>query len=76
MKHSADRILTTHVRSRPRSTTVTEYVFAHERREAVSEDARCSTLFAGFGAMDPDTVYAKHAAFAAGARIGSESLWK
>ena len=44
MKHSADRILTTHVGSLPRSAAVTEYVFAREHGEAVSEEAGRRTL--------------------------------
>ncbi len=38
MKHSTDRILTTHVGSLPRSKAVTDVIFARERDDAVDPD--------------------------------------
>jgi 5-methyltetrahydropteroyltriglutamate--homocysteine methyltransferase len=37
MKHSTERILTTHVGSLPRSKKVTDLVFAKENNQAVDE---------------------------------------
>jgi 5-methyltetrahydropteroyltriglutamate--homocysteine methyltransferase len=45
-------------------------------RERVIAGTDCGfSTFAGFGAVDPDIVYAKLAAMAAGARIASGRLW-
>ena len=45
-------------------------------RERVIAGTDCGfSTFAGFGAVDPDIVYAKLAAMAVGARIASEILW-
>jgi len=45
-------------------------------RERVIAGTDCGfSTFAGFGAVDPDIVYAKLSAMAAGARIASRRLW-
>ena len=45
-------------------------------RERVIAGTDCGfSTFAGFGAVDPDIVYAKLAALVEGARIASERLW-
>jgi len=45
-------------------------------RERVIAGTDCGfSTFAGFGAVDPDIVYAKLASMAAGARIASRRLW-
>ena len=45
-------------------------------RERVIAGTDCGfSTFAGFGAVDPDIVYAKLAAMAAGAQIASKRLW-
>lgn len=44
MKHSSERILTTHVGSLPRSKAVTDVVFARERGETLDEAAAEATL--------------------------------
>jgi 5-methyltetrahydropteroyltriglutamate--homocysteine methyltransferase len=45
-------------------------------RERVIAGTDCGfSTFAGFGAVDPDIVYAKLAAMAEGARIASRRLW-
>jgi 5-methyltetrahydropteroyltriglutamate--homocysteine methyltransferase len=46
-------------------------------RERVMAGTDCGfSTFAGFGAVDPDIVYAKLAALAEGARIASARLWR
>lgn len=44
MKTSTDRILTTHVGSLPRSKTVTDYVFAHEKGEVTDQAGMDATI--------------------------------
>jgi len=45
-------------------------------RERVIAGTDCGfSTFAGFGAIDPDIVYAKLAALADGATIASERIW-
>ena len=44
MKHSADRILTTHVGSLPRSQAVTDVLFARERNEASDAPAAAAVI--------------------------------
>jgi 5-methyltetrahydropteroyltriglutamate--homocysteine methyltransferase len=44
MKHSSDRILTTHVGSLPRSQAVTDVVFARENEDATEPPEAASTL--------------------------------
>lgn len=46
-------------------------------RERVMAGTDCGfSTFAGFGAVDPDIVYAKLAAMSEGAKIASQSLWR
>ena len=44
MKHSSDRILTTHVGSLPRSQAVTDVLFARERAEVSNESAAAAVI--------------------------------
>src|ERR1700743_2294786 len=44
MKHSVDRILTTHVGSLPRSQAVTEVLFARERNEVGNAQAAAAII--------------------------------
>jgi 5-methyltetrahydropteroyltriglutamate--homocysteine methyltransferase len=46
LKHSSDRILTTHVGSLPRSQAVTEILFARDRQSPLDEEAARSTMAA------------------------------
>lgn len=46
MKHSKERILTTHVGSLPRSQAVTDVVFGKEKSEAADYDAAASAILA------------------------------
>src|SRR4029077_17393193 len=44
MKHSSDRILTTHVGSLPRSQAVTDVLFARERGEGGNDPAAAAVI--------------------------------
>ena len=44
MKHSTDRILTTHVGSLPRSQAVTDVIFARERNEVSDAQAAAAVI--------------------------------
>ncbi len=46
MKHSSERILTTHVGSLPRSQAVTDVLFAHEREECLLDSVAAKAVLA------------------------------